>query len=681
MLPVRKYNLNCRLVEINIDLERMLLADPVSTCLSSAVHYIVCEAGFEIKSNPGISCIISDSGEVYWRVIIEHVRYEEPDQTLDYVESVRSLGPLCESVHLHLQSLNMKQFEDQLMLWFQWTKCPEIFLKMFDAIKSSHATAVALSLMKLTSCLERALGDVFLLLGKDCPFLLRDLLASQELASVFGQSVMDVLRVFIGSPRGLNLRNILWHGFASPLEIPVKYSSMLLFLTAGLGQLLKNYLLQTQSTVIHRTYVSFSNIQELHVFPDLNHEVLSLAEELVIKSNIALRTMQPFWIAALTAFRQSRYADCVILLLPQLESGLRLLFTKCNNCPNRLMTAEILAKQLNNEETNQLLLVLGEPTIEFLWDFLNHQEGPRVRDRLSHGECNLNDFPRAIGNSILAFSITLLCRFSKTDTAAIQEHQFLKPLICCAECYCSQFHPVAQLKKQVLKCTKSISSWSDLPLVPEEQVQEITESAKDTGDVPCICVAADIFSQLQPYLPPNIKLTGEPVNNPLTEKLLAELCRKHICLLFCPRRELEITAVLRRISTQCYHISCQIISTCEARYKQWIDKSLRSRQRHNYLRMRRSIRFLSPVLQLILILIILELINIHTINEKNAPEYQQYLKFLKVILQYTENLVTYTSLEKNKWDETMELTQKALLKIRTFLGKHLALVQLAEQRT
>uniref|UniRef100_A0A8D2LTZ9 Uncharacterized protein n=1 Tax=Varanus komodoensis TaxID=61221 RepID=A0A8D2LTZ9_VARKO len=95
---------------------------PVSTCLSSAVHYIVCEAGFEIKSNPGISCIISDSGEVYWRVIIEHVRYEEPDQTLDYVESVRSLGPLCESVHLHLQSLNMKQFEDQLMLWFQWTK-------------------------------------------------------------------------------------------------------------------------------------------------------------------------------------------------------------------------------------------------------------------------------------------------------------------------------------------------------------------------------------------------------------------------------------------------------------------------------------------------------------------------------------------------------------------------------
>ncbi|PNI19600.1 ERMARD isoform 1, partial [Pan troglodytes] len=74
--------------------------------------------------------------------------------------------------------------------------------------------------MKLTSCLERALGDVFLLIGKECPFLLRDLLSSEELAQVFSQSVMNVLKVFIGSPCGLNLRNILWHGFASPEEIP-----------------------------------------------------------------------------------------------------------------------------------------------------------------------------------------------------------------------------------------------------------------------------------------------------------------------------------------------------------------------------------------------------------------------------------------------------------------------------
>ncbi|XP_061480409.1 endoplasmic reticulum membrane-associated RNA degradation protein isoform X2 [Rhineura floridana] len=648
----------------------MLLSDPVSTCLSSPVHYMVCEAGFEIKANHAPSSIVSEN-----------------DQTVDYVESVRSLGPLCESVHMHLQSLTMEQFEDQFGMWFQWTNSSEVFLEMFDAIKSLHAAAISFSLMKLTACLERALGDVFLLIGKDCPFLLRDLLASQELATIFGQSVMDVLRVFIGSPDGLNLRNILWHGFASPQEIPVKYSSMVLCLTAGLGHLLRNYLLQTQSTLVHRPYVSFTNLQELHIFPDLNHELLALAEELAIKSNIVLRPMLPFWMTALLSFRQFRYADCVILLLPQLESGLRLLFTTVNKCPSRLMTAEssslyttfdeMLAKQLNNEKANQLPLVLGENTMEFLWDFLNHQEGPRVRDHLSHGESSLKDFPREIANSILAFSITLLCRFFKGDVAAIKEHSVLKPLISCANSYCSKFHPIAQLKKQVLKCMKSISLWSDLPIVAEEQIQEIAGSGKEIVEVPCTLVTADIFSQLQPYLSQNIRLLGDPVNDLITEKLLTDLFRKHIRILFCPRPVLEIVVVLRQISTQCHQVSCQVISTCETRYKQWINKSLRSRQRQNYLRMRRSVTFLSPVLQLILILITLELIHIHTACEKTASGYQQYLKFLKLILQYTENLVTYTSLEKNKWNETVELTHNTLLKIRTFLGKRLMLVQLA----
>lgn len=57
---------------------------------------------------------------------------------------------------------------------------------------------------------------------------------------------------------------------------------------------------------------------------------------------------------------------------------------------------------------------------EFLWDFLNHQEGPRIRDRLSHGEINLETFPREVANQIVAFAITLLCRFSDGDIVAFK---------------------------------------------------------------------------------------------------------------------------------------------------------------------------------------------------------------------------------------------------------------------
>ncbi|KAM6207074.1 endoplasmic reticulum membrane-associated RNA degradation protein [Sarcoramphus papa] len=612
--------------------------------------------------------------------------YLESDQSVDYIKSIRSLGPVCESVNLHFKSLTKEQFVTQYALWFRWTNCTELFLEVFDVLQYTQTTEVALGLMKLTSCLERALGDVYLLIGKDCPFLLRDLLASEQLAVVFGQAVMNVLRVFIGSPCGLNLRNILWHGFASPQEIPAKYCAMLLFLTAGLGQLLQTYLLQTKCILVHRPYVIFVSLDELDVFPDLNHETLSIAEELVRLSSFVLKTMLPFWMAALTAFKQSRYADCVILLLPQLEVGLRLLFTTTNKCPNRLLTAEpsalyttfdeMLAKCLDNEEVNQLPAVLQEPAMEFLWDFLNHQEGPRIRDRLSHGEINLEAFPREVAKQIVAFAITLLCRFSDEDMFAFKEHMVIKPLMNCASCYRSRFHPISQLKKQVLACMKSIHLWPELPTVPEEHVQTIKGLEGNAGASTLILIS-EIISQLQQYMPQNCYSSDDPINSVLTERLLIELCDAHICTLYSPRPVLEVLVVLRKISTQCHQVSEQVIASAELRYKQWMNKTLHSRQRHNYLRMLNSIKFLSPVLRLILVLLTLELVNVHLVCKKNPFDYQQYLKFFKSVLQYTENLVTYTSPEKNKWNETMELTNKALIKIRKISDRKLMLMQLA----
>ncbi|NWW83005.1 EMARD protein, partial [Climacteris rufus] len=665
----------------------MAVSNSVTTCLSQPVYYTICKLGFEKKDTYDINNILSGNGEVCWQAVTEHVCYLESDQSVDYIESIRSLGPVCESVNLHFKSLTKEQFVIQYASWFHWTSCTEVFLEVFDVLQCTQATEVALGLMKLTSCLERALGDVYLLKGNDCPFLLRDLLASEQLADVFGQAVMNVLRVFIGSPHGLNLRNVLWHGFASPQEIPAKYCAMLLFLTAGLGQLLQTYLLQTKCVLVHRPYVIFISLQEFDVFP--GNETLAIAEELVKLSSFVLKTMLPFWIAALTAFKQSRYADSVILLLPQLEAGLRLLFTTTNKCPNRLLTAEssalyttfdeMLAKHLDNEEVNQLPVVLEEPAMasDFLWDFLNHQEGPRIRDRLSHGEINLETFPREVANQIFGFAITLLCRFSDEDMFSLKEHMVMKPLMNCASCYRSRFHPISQLKKQVLECMKSIHLWPELPAVPEEEIQmtKVLEGNAEANTL--ILMISEIISQLQQYVPQNCCSSDDLINSVLTERLLMELCDTRVGTLYSPRPVLEVVVVLRKISTQCHQVSQQVIASAGLRYTQWLNKTLRSRQRHNYLRMLNSIKFLSPVLRLTLLLITLELVSVHSVCKKNPFDYQQYLKFLKSVLQYTENLVTYTRPEKNKWDETMELTNKALIKIREVSDRKLMLMHLA----
>ncbi|NWW08514.1 EMARD protein, partial [Oreocharis arfaki] len=666
----------------------MALLDSVTTCLSQPVHYAICKLGFEKKDTYDINNILSGNGEVCWQAVTEHVCYLESDQSVDYIKSIRLLGPVCESVNLYFKSLPKEQFVIQYALWFHWTNCTEVFLEVFDVLQYTQATEVALGLMKLTSCLERALGDVYLLKGNDCPFLLRDLLASEQLADVFGQAVMNVLRVFIGSPNGLNLRNVLWHGFASPQEIPDKYCAMLLFLTAGLGQLLQTYFLQTKCVLVHRPYVIFISLDELDAFP-LNDEILSIADELVKQSSFVLKIMLPFWIAALTAFKQSRYADSVILLLPQLEAGLRLLFTTTNKCPNRLLTAEssalyttfdeMLAKHLDNEEVNQLPVVLGEPAMasDFLWDFLNHQEGPRIRDRLSHGEINLETFPREVANLVVGFAITILCRFSDEDMFSLKEHMVIKPLMSFASCYQSRFHPISRLKKQVLECMKSIHLWPELPTVPEEQVQMIKGLEGNAEANNLILMISEIVSQLQHFMPQNCCSSDDLINSVLTERLLMELCDTRICTLYSARPVLEVVVVLRKISAQCHQASQQVIAGAALRYTQWVNKTLRSRQRHNYLRMLNSIKFLSPMLRLILLLITLELISVHSVCKKNPFDYQQYLKFLKSVLQYTENLVTYTSSEKNKWDETVELTNKILIKIRKTSDRKLMLMHLA----
>ncbi|KAM9679578.1 endoplasmic reticulum membrane-associated RNA degradation protein isoform 1-T1 [Dama dama] len=671
----------------------ILIGEPVATCLSPSVYDMICKLGFEVRENCDISSIVTQNGDVCWKKITDCMVYTESAQDLDHRESVRLLGPVCQAVHLHLSSLPEGQFEMRYAPALQWTGVPELFPEILDALRSLESPSISLGLMKLTSCLERALGDVYLLIGKDCPFLLRDLLASEELAQVFGQPVMDVLKVFVGSPRGLNLRNVLWHGFAAPQEVPPEYCSMLVLLTVGLGQLLKGYLQQTNFTLAHRPFVTLRSIEDLIIFPDVTTEVLSVLEEVMKKSTFILKVMLPYWEVALTKLKSHRFADCAILLLVQLETGLRKVFAEVNECPKRLLTAEstalyttfdeILAKHLNDGKINQLPVFLGEPAMEFLWDFLNHQEGPRLRDRLSHGEVSLPEFPKAAASQLLAFSFVLLLRFIDEDLLSVfKEKAAVRSLINLAVAYVSRCHPASQLKKQVLSCGGSIEAWPLLPL-PEEAEREAVRSEGDSETDACSSLTTEIVAELCCHVPETHRtahLSG-PLPPEEWPRLLHALCSIPVRTLFCPRAVLEVLAVLRRVSSHCRRVCDQVAACVELRRRQWEDRSLRSRQRRNYLRLVRSMKLLSPMLYLILLLIALELINIHMVLGKNASEYQQYLRFLKCVLQYTENLAAYTSQDKNKWDEAVHLTHAALLKIWTFTEKKQMLTHLAKKST
>ncbi|ERE82151.1 putative transmembrane protein C6orf70 like protein [Cricetulus griseus] len=388
--------------------------------------------------------------------------------------------------------------------WFQWTVYPELFLEVFDALESLQSPAISLSVMKLASCLERALGDVFLLIGKECSFLLRDLLASAELSQVFGHAVMDVLKVFIGSPCGLNLRNVLWHGFASPQDIPPK-----------------RYL----------------------------RGALSIGE-----------------------------GDDRVRLLTKNH------VTILGNGSDQVQVAQILAKHLKDGNINQLPHFLGDPAMEFLWDFLNYQEGPRIRDRLSHGEINLREFPREAASQLLTFSLVLLLRFTEEGSL-------------------SELKETGQDEPPWMSHSEWLLHRTGKRAQPHRAAVNWYRTNK----------------QIKETIPPKSALPNQ------WPQLLKELCSTHIPTLFCPRLVLEVLVVLRGISSQCQRVSDQVTTSLQLRHRQWVEHKLRSRQRQNYLRMLNSVKLLSPVLHLTLLLLALEVVSVHAVQGKSSQERHQYL--------------------------------------------------------
>nr|CAD7417704.1 unnamed protein product [Timema poppensis] len=93
---------------------------------------------------------------------------------------------------------------------------------------------------RLNSEAQQPLFEIFLLRGETVPSLLRDLLATQELKDILGSTQIVFMQVLIGTPLGLNLRNIVWHGFPRPEEIKDHFVTTLLITVASIGELLES---------------------------------------------------------------------------------------------------------------------------------------------------------------------------------------------------------------------------------------------------------------------------------------------------------------------------------------------------------------------------------------------------------------------------------------------------------
>merc|ERR1719367_2279457 len=103
----------------------------------------------------------------------------------------------------------------------EWTSQADHFFDCFKLhqldVRDDKCEHTLDCLLVLTPLLERSLGN--LLNTKKVPALLRDLLNEPDLENVLGSPCIIFMKLLLGSPRTLNIRNIVWHGFTLPGEI------------------------------------------------------------------------------------------------------------------------------------------------------------------------------------------------------------------------------------------------------------------------------------------------------------------------------------------------------------------------------------------------------------------------------------------------------------------------------
>lgn len=310
-----------------------------------------------------------------------------------------------------------------------------------------------------------------------------------ELEALIDIRLIRLLKVIVGPPTTINLRNILWHGFVNSSSCFVSVSTneivnidlrQFIYFLLAINCTIGVELMKESSLHLLKIDTNFSNNNELkskitlcipqrklysfdefafkleHTFPIINNELLkceNYLQDLLLACPLIHRTLRPLWSAALSLYFDTQncyrfYSFC--LLMPLLESSLRYLYCSLNQLSNRLLTAisreyyvtftEILSfhaladgeevrstTATDNLKMNCLFNHFPRPLVVLLLDTILLPEGLRFRDRLSHGQVDLHSINCTVANYVIC-SVIAVIQIS-TQKLGVSETISIPPII------------------------------------------------------------------------------------------------------------------------------------------------------------------------------------------------------------------------------------------------------------
>lgn len=696
-----------------------------------------------------------------------------------YFEAVVKLAPLFTHCYNILMKLTQDDYRRLIQPYLEWThQGAEVDACMKEISEGSFNSDHLVALLTVTAITERSLGNLVLMKQEQVPFLLRDLLVTTELKELVGNTRVQLLRILLGSVLGINLRNIAWHGFLSPCEANPAFVATLIIILADCGRWLKDC---SVTNVPCRPFVSFKEACcPMSVFEKVDIPPRPVMEEVITKSPLVPTIMIPVWMKALDLLAEKRWGLSVTALLPMLECSLRCLFAHTNEVSERVLTAEnstlyttldeilepcinegicdsvdlvnddqsaeqsthnVLEENTRNNtdiyfkheipsytstearklsSNNHILLFIGKKLNEALHDLLNFVQGPRVRDRISHGEVRLKEFPQEIAQHTLCLCILVLslgnwrsklqgiciCNKNKHCSQCNADYvHFLDPgmgIMCCdlkqiyiksvagnhkikdcinglfdfisitetsenlndllavlsdgIEKYKSIYHPTAILHNKLVSSASQLKDWLTWKKVDADELGYDNWEGWNNLELPEIVSISSLGNTHEIKGLNNIK------------DFSSQICNVNYEVLYRPKPELEIVSILQRIASNVHSALDNICKNLSIKYSQYIDKKLRSRQRETYRRQLNAIPVIILNIYFTLQIIYMVFFSVNKVSELSKPCFNNLIKMFKLMLKVQENIVSQTDLNANRWDEAASNSLRNIETLRQYFS-------------
>uniref|UniRef100_A0A6B2L093 DUF4209 domain-containing protein n=1 Tax=Arcella intermedia TaxID=1963864 RepID=A0A6B2L093_9EUKA len=290
------------------------------------------------------------------------------------------------------------------------------------------------------------------------PRRMTELLDMPQLKEILSPIMLLIIKISIGPPPGLNIRNLLWHGFLSDGEFQIEITSLLILLICQL-------LHQNRSTFGHLSVIKKKNIQEwidklkfsvsCNIFGEGREGELNSIEPLLNKSFFIIPSQKSQWRLAFSFLKKQENYLSTIVLIPLLEHSIRRVFAVSNECGSRVLTARVhslmttmdtLLDDFIETTPNLIFNEFGQNIMHILHDLFIAKQGPRIRDLIAHGVVEETTIPTYFSNCLAALAIYLCLKYDVDnnglkDYFKIYNSDLLERVVDFVENYKPLFHP------------------------------------------------------------------------------------------------------------------------------------------------------------------------------------------------------------------------------------------------